>query len=560
MKIKVLFFTQAAVGGAERVTVTISKLLNPNKYDIVYYTFCKEKPVNSIIEDFIPNGCRIENIVEKNSLKLILNLIKVISCERPSIVFSSVTYINTKLLAISGLFRNTKFIVRNDNYLYTLNKIQKFILKYTYPFADIVIAQTQEMKDELVKEMRFSPQKIWMLQNPIDESRIIEASKSSSPYVTSLNKSVKYVAVGRVDPVKGFDLLIRAFARLRLSVPNAELYIVGDYDICPSYYEELKELASKLLVADYVHFEGFQTNPYRYIKHADCFVLSSRNEGLPNVLIEALYLGVPAAAFKCIPVIERIIEDGVTGFLSEPENVEQLTTAMYKAVKLGRIVTSYKPADNLRFTKLFDLVAKGERLRVANYEHGGIIFDKVDLKEWIEEDRAAYSMTHPVLSKLSYGENWELFSYMRNLRYLEYYTNCPRNLFRIMLLSIYKIRHRYNIKKTAIHIAPNCVGPGLHLVHRGFRRLGEGSYMKIGRNCTCLPNVLLGKRNPSVEEKDFSIGNNCYIGVGSVVLGPIRIGDNVTIGANSTVLKNVPDNCVVVGSPAQVVKHKNQNE
>ena len=70
--------------------------------------------------------------------------------------------------------------------------------------------------------------------------------------------------------------------------------------------------------------------------------------------------------------------------------------------------------------------------------------------------------------------------------------------------------------------------------------------------------VLLGKKSPDVPENGFDIGDNCYIGTGAVILGPIKIGNNVTIGANSTVIHDVPDNAVVVGSPAKIIKYKKE--
>lgn len=186
-----------------------------------------------------------------------------------------------------------------------------------------------------------------------------------------------------------------------------------------------------------------------------------------------------------------------------------------------------------------------------------MITSKKELASWIAADYAAFQMQHPVAARFTYGENWELFSYMRNLRHLEYYTNKPRKMpWDKLMKAYYWLRHRRNIKKTMIHIAPNCVGPGLHLVHRGFRRLGDDSYMHIGNNCTCLPNVLFGKKSPDVREEGFWIGDNCYIGTGSTILGPIHIGDNVTIAAGAVVLKDVPDNCIVAGVPAKVVKIK----
>lgn len=178
-----------------------------------------------------------------------------------------------------------------------------------------------------------------------------------------------------------------------------------------------------------------------------------------------------------------------------------------------------------------------------------------DLKEWIKADYKVCQIKHPFLARITFGENWELFSYVKNLRYLEYYSNRRGTLNKIFRFYHWFL-HRRNIKKTGIHISPNCVGPGLHLVHRGFRRLGEKSYMKIGANCTCLPMVLFGKKYPDVPEENFEIGDNCYIGVGATILGPIKIGNNVTIAAGAVVTKDIPDNCVVAGVPAQIIKKK----
>lgn len=178
------------------------------------------------------------------------------------------------------------------------------------------------------------------------------------------------------------------------------------------------------------------------------------------------------------------------------------------------------------------------------------------MKAWIAEDFKVFRMQHPLAARFTYGENWELFAYLKNLRYLEYYTNKPQKPWNRVLRFYYWLKHRKNIKDTSISIMPNCVGPGLHLVHRGFRRLGGGDYMHIGHHCTCLPNVLFGKKTPNVEEKGFWIGDNCYIGAGVTILGPIHIGDNVTIAAGAVVTKDVPDNAVIAGVPAKVVKIK----
>lgn len=185
-----------------------------------------------------------------------------------------------------------------------------------------------------------------------------------------------------------------------------------------------------------------------------------------------------------------------------------------------------------------------------------MITSRKELKEYIKADYNAYEMQHPFFARVTYGENWELFSYVKNLRKLEYYTNKRQMPWDCLFKFYYWIKHRKNTRDMGISIAPNCVGPGLHLVHRGFRRLGAKPYMKIGANCTCLPMVLFGKKGPDVEEAGFEIGDNCYIGVGVTILGPIKIGKNVTIAAGAVVNKDVPDNAVVAGVPAKVIKIK----
>lgn len=353
-KKKIIFFLQSGVGGAERMTVTIGKSLDINKFEVIFYLL--DRPLGtSTIENFIPKEYNIKKLSNAKGWDLVKLLNGVLNTEKPDIVFSSMIYVNTKLLALKWLHKQTKFIIRNNNYLYTLTRSQKFILKMTYGWADYIIAQTEEMKEELIKDANLSNEKVVVLHNPIDIETIEEKIKEKSPYNKN-NTSIKYVASGRFFHVKGFDILVKAFKKVIEKQPNSELFIVGNKTgNCAEYYQKIELLINDLQLTDKVHCVGFQDNPYIYIKHADCFVLSSRNEGLPNVLIEALYLGTPSAATTCIPIIKRIVEDGKTGYLAESENPESLAKAMINASSLGRIKSTYKSATIKDLTNLFEL-------------------------------------------------------------------------------------------------------------------------------------------------------------------------------------------------------------
>ncbi len=181
-----------------------------------------------------------------------------------------------------------------------------------------------------------------------------------------------------------------------------------------------------------------------------------------------------------------------------------------------------------------------------------IIRTKEDLKNWIKQDYISYEMKYPFAARFTYGENWELFSYMRNLRYLEYYTNKKQKPWDILYRAWYKLKHRKNCKYRDIFISPNSVGPGFHIVHRGFRHILSGT--KIGKNCELLPMVLIGKKKPDINDWQIIIGDNCYISTGVTILGPLTIGNNVIIAAGAVVTKSIPDNCIVAGIPAKIIK------
>lgn len=186
-----------------------------------------------------------------------------------------------------------------------------------------------------------------------------------------------------------------------------------------------------------------------------------------------------------------------------------------------------------------------------------MINSKKELKRYLKADKIANGMSNPLFQAITYNDNFAPHKLLRLLRHTEYYGNkydSDGGIITKLVYFIYLFRLRRWRIKTGIMIFPNCFGPGLKIVHPGFRRLD--SFVKCGRNCTILPNVLLGKKSPDSTCFDIKIGDDCYISTGVTILGPVKIGNNVTIGAGAVVTKDIPDNAVVGGVPAKIIKFK----
>lgn len=182
-----------------------------------------------------------------------------------------------------------------------------------------------------------------------------------------------------------------------------------------------------------------------------------------------------------------------------------------------------------------------------------MIRTRKELKEWLAKDWNSYGFKYPKLARWTWSENGTMYMYVRTLRYLEYYTNKRQKKWDKLFRIWYFMKWRRLNLKYQIYIKPNCVGPGLHLVHHGFRRID--SVKRVGENLTILPMVLIGKKFPNSNVRECSIGDNVYIGAGAIIMNPINIGDNVIIGAGSVVTKDIPSNCIVAGNPASIIRH-----
>lgn len=345
---KVLFFIQSRVGGAERVTVTLSKFLIESGFEVIYVIIGNDNQ----IFDILPEECKTHRVkIYHQRLLGIWRFYNIMRKESPHYVFSSIIYINIRVLLAAKLL-GIKAIVRNNITLVN-RKIEEIpLMRVLYPYAKWIIAQQEEMKNELVEILGLPSDRIKVFHNPLAVDVIEKKSKCDTPY--SIPNSINFLWCARFAPEKGQDILLESFKIVLEKLPFAHLYLVGEMNKSTPFYEKISLLLDNNDYRGHVHLIGYDDNPYKWMKYCSCYVMPSRLEGLPNSLIEALYLKRPVVATNCIPIINRIVNNGKNGYVVNSENVEELADAMIRALDLRDIKMYYQPISKDDFIEIFN--------------------------------------------------------------------------------------------------------------------------------------------------------------------------------------------------------------
>ncbi len=203
-----------------------------------------------------------------------------------------------------------------------------FLVDVFYGRVDYVIAQSEDMKKDLIENMGFNNHdRISVINNPVNH--IIEAFIKDFDF-SSVRKQDYLLCIGKLEKQKAFHLAIEAFSEIVYDYPELRLKILGK----GSQEHRLKVLAEKLGIYDKVDFEGFQKDVIPYYLNARATVLTSLYEGFPNVLVESIALGTPVVAFDCYSGPREIIRDGVNGFLAEHEDLEGLVECLKRTIDM----------------------------------------------------------------------------------------------------------------------------------------------------------------------------------------------------------------------------------
>jgi glycosyltransferase involved in cell wall biosynthesis len=350
-KVKILMIIPTlGSGGAERVMVNLLNHLDREKFEPTLYLEQIEGEYLSALKDDI----EVVSAGERRGVIRLLFLRGLIRRLRPQIVFImmlSAAVISARLARIGAktVIRETESRppeqVRQNGLIRWLNRTG-------IRAADCYIAPAEAAKRYLVDRYRLLPEDIHVINNPVDIAKIQNLAQAPQDFDS---EEFNLLSVGRLTHQKGYDLLIEGLARIQ-EIPW-RLRILGKGKDEPM----LRRLAADRGISGRVEFLGLQTNPYSFMASSDLLVLSSRWEGLPNVVLEGMASGVPVLATRCPTGPEEIITPGLDGELCEidsaslaaaieklfadRENLEKLSAAAAARIRhfdLPKIIKQYE--------------------------------------------------------------------------------------------------------------------------------------------------------------------------------------------------------------------------
>ena len=202
--------------------------------------------------------------------------------------------------------------------------LRRLPIQLLYPQFDQIIAVSEGVKRDTLAVSGIQSERISVVRNPVLTPRLHKLARQPAPHPWLNKLDVPVIlGAGRLTVQKDFATLMRAFAKLR-ETRNCRLIILGD----GRQREKLNALAQELGIADDIDLPGFTDNPYAYMAGAALFVLSSRWEGSPNVLTEAMTLGIPVVSTDCPSGPEEILDGGRIAPLTPVGDWESLASAM----------------------------------------------------------------------------------------------------------------------------------------------------------------------------------------------------------------------------------------
>ena len=336
-KIKIAFFIPTlGGGGAERNIINFIKNFDKKKYEV---SLVLGERKGELLSE-IPKGISTINFGTINSFKIFFRLIKYFQTTEADIFISTFPRFNIISL-LAKIFSKTKIkiIVIEQSTISLLPLVAKtfidriisrfclpYFVRLIYPMADAIVCVSKGVADDLSKFIPHQKSRIKVIYNPIIDKRIYQLAKEQVINQWFSDSKIPVIlSAGRLIKAKDYPNFLKA-AKLVLQEKVARFVVLGE----GIEKIKLENIAKKLGISDNIVFLGFQKNPYKYMKNADVFVLSSFKEGFGNVIVEAMACGVPIISTDCKSGPSEIIKNGENGILVPIRDPKALSMAILK--------------------------------------------------------------------------------------------------------------------------------------------------------------------------------------------------------------------------------------
>lgn len=307
-KIKITFVLPSLrAGGAERVMSYIAQSLDKERFTASLLVIGFEK--DAVYE---VKGIDTVYFNETRVLHAFFPIIDYLKKNKPDIVVSAISHLNTMMGIVGIFFPRIKFVGREVSVGSVLSKIEKsqryypkFLSRLAYKKLDKIICQSKDMARDIQHKFNFKANKLIIINNPVSDNFKLKVEPGNTGVI-------RFITVGTLTKRKGHLRLLDVLSKH--SEPFTYTLVGDGID-----REEVLTYADKLGLTNKINHIPFTKDVNKYLQESDVFLQGSYVEGFPNVLLESCAVGTPVLAFKAPGGIDEIIEEGRNGFIASDE-------------------------------------------------------------------------------------------------------------------------------------------------------------------------------------------------------------------------------------------------
>lgn len=323
-----IFLPNLESGGAENVLINISNHLSKSDIDFTLLVGERKGAFSTRLD-------REVKVIEIGSQSVFTNALRIFSIVtkiKPHAILVSKIHVNILFALFSIFMKGTRIYLREANtpsaeakYASKSHKLIYCLAKFTYPLAHKIVAVSYGVEEDVIEFYKLNKTKVVTLYNPI----INDLDVAKFPDRSVLNSNIyRFIVIGRVYPQKDYVTLIEACKLVSERKYKFKVHIYGRYYEYDEYYKTLSRLIMEYNLGEVVCFKGFTNAPSDTLKDYHGYIQTSRFEGLPGSLIEALNSGVDIVATDCKSGVAEVLNDGQYGELVKVGDYVALADSM----------------------------------------------------------------------------------------------------------------------------------------------------------------------------------------------------------------------------------------